>query len=680
MRTVIISAIFICLSAISAKAQTVLTGKVKDSATGEDLIGATVKIMKGKAIVRGGCTNFDGEYRFQIDSAGTYDVEVSYSGYTASRTTGVSVLAGQINHFEVKMQSGVALQSCVITCYKMVPSGKKAKKEKLVRRKSLTSQNIKNLPTRSVNAIVAANAGTSSIDGQNVHIRGSRDNATNYYIDGVRVSQSTVPVQDIEQLPVQTSVKKDENPPATPPPADTAEGTREAYAQILENQFIEARKTPVSTFSIDVDAASYANTRRFIRNGQLPPRDAVRIEELVNYFDYQYPRPADEHPCEAITELGACPWQPENRLLLIALQGREMDLGQVPPSNFVFLVDVSGSMEDENKLPLVVQSLELLTDQLRPNDRVAIVVYAGAAGLVLPSTPSSDKAKIKTALQNLSAGGSTAGGAGIELAYKTARENFVAGGNNRVVLCTDGDFNIGVSSEGGLTQLIENERESGIYLTCLGYGMGNYQDATMQLLADKGNGNHAYIDDLAESQKVLVAEFGGTMYTIAKDVKLQLKFNPEAVASYRLIGYENRLLNEEDFDNDAKDAGELGLGHRVTALYEIVPRHTDRLFENLMTLKFRYKKPTGHGRSRLIEASVSEKPVAETSDNFRLAAAAAEFGLLLRDSKFKGNATWQHAAALAKSASTNDPHGYRAELQELILEAGRLASTTTATH
>lgn len=460
----------------------------------------------------------------------------------------------------------------------------------------------------------------------------------------------------------------------------------EAYSPITENDFKNALLNPLSTFSIDVDAASYSNVRRFITNGQNPPADAVRIEEMINYFNYDYPQPKDEHPFSITTEMSDCPWNTKNKLIHIGLQGKNIDLSELPKSNLVFLVDVSGSMDSPNKLPLLKKSFNLLVDNLRENDRVAIVVYAGAAGLVLPSTSGSDREKILEALNNLSAGGSTAGGAGIKLAYKIAQENFIQGGNNRIILATDGDFNIGASSDGEMTKLIEDKRKSGVYLTCLGFGMGNYKDSKMETLADKGNGNYAYIDNILEAKKVLVTEMGGTLFTIAKDVKLQLEFNPNKVESYKLIGYENRLLNSEDFNDDTKDAGELGAGHTVTALYEIVlkgdgtapfidPLRYQNLTElvpkpsnnELLTVKFRYKKPNEE-TSKLIVNHLTDKsiPLAKTSENFRFSAAVAEFGMLLRDSKYKANATYKQVVELAKVSKGTDEHGYRAELIRLV--------------
>ncbi len=450
----------------------------------------------------------------------------------------------------------------------------------------------------------------------------------------------------------------------------------EDYATIQENRFFEATKEPLSTFSIDVDAASYANMRRFINNGQRPPKDAIRIEEMVNYFEYDYPQPSNNQPFEVITELSECPWQSKHQLLHIGLQGKKIPMDDLPASNIVFLIDVSGSMSDMNKLPLLQSSFKLLTDQLRPQDKVAIVVYAGAAGMVLPSTPGNNKIKIKDAINKLQAGGSTAGGAGIQLAYKIARENFIEDGNNRVILATDGDFNVGESSDAGLVRLIEKERESGVFLTILGFGMGNYKDNKMQQLADKGNGNHAYIDNINEARKVLISEFGGTLFTIAKDVKIQIEFNPTKVAGYRLIGYENRVLDNEDFNDDKKDAGELGSGHTVTAMYEIIPAGVKSSFlaevddlkyqstqvnkeatktKEWMTIKLRYKEPDGN-KSKLIERVVEKSTdnLEKTSDNFRWAASVGGFGMLLRGSEFKSNAEYRKIIELAQSSKGKD--------------------------
>lgn len=470
----------------------------------------------------------------------------------------------------------------------------------------------------------------------------------------------------------------------------------EGYDNINENKFLKATDNPLSTFSIDVDAASYSNVRRFLNQGQLPPAGAVRIEEMINYFHYEYPQPVNNQPFSINTEISDAPWNKHHKLVLIGLQGKKVPMENLPASNLVFLIDVSGSMQGPNRLPLVKSSMKLLVDQLREQDKVSIVVYAGAAGLVLKPTSGTEKTTIKDAIDNLEAGGSTAGGAGIKLAYKTANEYFVKGGNNRVILCTDGDFNIGESSDDAMERLIENERKSGVFLTVLGYGMGNYKDNKMQKLADKGNGNHAYIDGISEAKKVLVNEFGGTLFTIAKDVKLQIEFNPSKVQGYRLIGYENRMLAKEDFNDDKKDAGELGSGHTVTALYEVIPvgvksdflkdvdplkyqendkplsktSHTDEI----MTVKLRYKAPDGEV-SKLIEHPLKDDQlsISKTSDNFRFAASVAEFGMLLRNSEFKASASFDNIIRMAKKAKGNDEEGYRSEFIRLVENAQLLA-------
>ena len=461
----------------------------------------------------------------------------------------------------------------------------------------------------------------------------------------------------------------------------------EGYAPVNENGYKNTRNNPLSTFSIDVDNASYSNIRRFINNGSLPPADAVRIEEMINYFRYDYPEPVGEHPFSVYSEVAVCPWNTKHRLLQIGLRGRSIDKSSLPPSNLVFLIDVSGSMNSPNKLPLLKSAFGLLVNELRPQDRVAIVVYAGAAGLVLESTPGDRKEAIMNAIDNLEAGGSTAGGAGLRLAYKEAEKNFAKGGNNRIILATDGDFNVGESSNGSMERLVEEKRELGVFITVLGFGMGNYKDDKMEIIADKGNGNYSYIDNLQEARRVLVREFGGTLFTLAKDVKFQLEFNPAKVDAYRLIGYENRLLNDEDFNDDTKDAGEMGSGHMVTALYEIIQAGSDedipsvdplkyqestkteknKYSNELLTIKVRYKKPDGR-TSMLLEQAVKDysEDIDDASDNLRFAAAVAEFGMILRDSEFKGRATLESAAILASSAKGNDEEGYRSEMIRLI--------------
>lgn len=470
----------------------------------------------------------------------------------------------------------------------------------------------------------------------------------------------------------------------------------EEYSQFAENKFQLAKVEPLSTFSVDVDAASYSNMRRFINRGNVPDKDAIRIEELVNYFSYNYPEPTGSDPVKISAEVGNCPWNSQNRLVKIGLKARNIAGDNLPASNFVFLIDVSGSMYGATRLDLVKSSLKLLVNNLREKDRVAIVVYAGAAGEVLPSTSGSDKQKIKEALENLTAGGSTAGGAGIQLAYKIAKKNLIKNGNNRIILCTDGDFNVGVSSNDGLQKLIEEERKSGVFLSILGYGMGNYKDSKMQTLAQAGNGNHAYIDNLQEANKVLVNEFGATMYTVAKDVKLQIEFNPGKVQAYRLVGYETRLLNKEDFNDDTKDAGEMGAGHTVTAFYEIIPVGVKSnlignvdplkyqkefkadldsygLHSDLLTIKLRYKQPNSD-TSKKIEVPLIDNNGDNVSDDFRFASAVAMFGQLMKDSQYKGTGTYDKAIALAQKGFSSDAQGYRREFVRLMETAKGLAN------
>ena len=465
------------------------------------------------------------------------------------------------------------------------------------------------------------------------------------------------------------------------------EVSQEDYESFEENSFENPKVSPLSTFSIDVDNASYTNVRRFINNGQTVPKDAVRVEEMVNFFKYEYPQPKNEHPFSINTEYSDCPWNKNHKLLRIGLQGKDIADNQLPASNLVFLIDVSGSMSEANKLPLLKQSLKVLVEQLRKKDKVAIVVYAGAAGLVLPPTSGDQKQIIIESLDKLESGGSTAGGAGIELAYKIAQENFIKDGNNRVLLATDGDFNVGASANTDMQTLIEEKRKSGVFLTCLGYGMGNYKDSKMEILANKGNGNYAYIDNIQEANRFLGKEFKGSMFAIAKDVKIQIEFNRKHVQSYRLIGYENRKLKDEDFTNDAIDAGELGSGHTVTALYEIIPTgvKSDFFKENadlkytpttsisnefsneLATIKFRYKKPDGTTSIEMVEVIKTDSvPLEKSSDDFKFSTAVAWFGLKLRDSKLVENKSSNDIKTLAQKGVSKDKEGYKAEFIRLV--------------
>ncbi|MEI5984343.1 MULTISPECIES: vWA domain-containing protein [Sphingobacterium] len=471
----------------------------------------------------------------------------------------------------------------------------------------------------------------------------------------------------------------------------------ESYQNIDENKFISPLKEALSTFAVDVDAASYSNVRRMINSGTLPPKDAVRVEEMINYFQYNLPAPTNGDPVKIFTELATSPWNKEHKLMRIALKAKNMPTEKLPASNFVFLIDVSGSMFGHNRLPLVKSSLKLLVDQLRPEDKVAIVTYAGSAGLKLKSTAGDQKMTIKNAIDELEAGGSTAGGAGIKMAYNIARENFLKNGNNRIVLATDGDFNVGASSDEDMESLISRERESGVHLTVLGYGMGNLKDSKMEILANKGHGNYAYIDNIAEARKAMVTEFGGTMFTVAKDVKIQVEFNPAYVQAYRLVGYENRLLAAEDFNNDQKLGGDMGVGHAVTAIYEIVPvgvkssaigtvdplkyqengkSKAGALNGELATVKFRYKDPKSEV-SKLQQVVVSDKAVGidAASEDFRFATAVAEFGMLIRNSEFKQKASFASLIARAKAAKGKDDEGYRAEFIRMAENSKSLMDT-----
>ncbi len=473
---------------------------------------------------------------------------------------------------------------------------------------------------------------------------------------------------------------------------DDTKISSERYAKIDENPFLLTKRAPLSTFSIDVDTASYSNVRRYINSGQLPPKDAVRIEELINYFEYDYPQPIGGVPFSVNTEVAQTPWNPKHKIVQIGLQGKKVSLDNVPPSNLVFLLDVSGSMNEPNKLPLLKNSLRILVNQLTPKDRVAIVAYAGASGLVLPSTSVSNKNAIFSALNRLEAGGSTNGGQGIQLAYKVAQDNFILNGNNRVILATDGDFNVGLSSDEQLVKLIENKGKSNIFLSVFGFGSGNLNDSMMEKLSNTGNGNYAYIDSNEEARKALGQQVAGTLYTIAKDVKIQVEFNPARVAGYRLIGYENRIMADKDFNDDKKDAGEIGAGISVTALYEIVPvgqkvinpgvdelkyskvQPTNTEFnDELMTVKLRYKEPK-QDNSKLLTIGVLDKnkSVENASSNLKLATAVAQFGLLLRDSRYKAKSNYQSVINLANSSKGSDLKGYRGDFVNLVKKAKNL--------
>jgi Ca-activated chloride channel family protein len=616
---VFLSALLVGLAALGSQTMTrtsvgSVTGVVVDSSN-VVIVGATVNLMDGAKVVRSGTTDARGEFLFDNVPFGTYELRVAASGFPT-------------------MTSRVAVKD------------------------------VTPVPVR-LTLKSAANGLAESV------MTRARD---------VKVPEPAARAP----APVSAAGRAGEYVASLSIPSSPAFNT-EDYDKIDENRFHRVADDPLSTFSIDVDTASYANVRRFLNQGSLPPADAVRTEELINYFKFAYADAPAGAPFGVTTDVAACPWNPRHRLALIGLQARRMTAENTPPRNLVFLLDVSGSMTPADKLPLIKTAMHMLVDTLAPADRVAIVVYAGASGLVLPSTPGNRRVEIQKAIADLQPGGSTNGAAGIQLAYEIALKSFITGGINRVILATDGDFNVGVTSQGELIRLIEEKRERGIFLSVLGVGTGNLKDSTMEKLADRGNGNYSYLDSLHEARRVLIAEAGATLATVAKDVKIQVEFNPRTVGAYKLIGYENRMLQHQDFNDDRKDAGEIGAGHTVTALYELIPpgepidgpnvdalKYQNRPQANgaarsdeLMTVKLRYKEPDG-AVSKLIARAVPDRPAAELSQNLGFAAAVAEFGLLLRKSEFKGQATWASAKELARRHRGDDPDGYRAELARLI--------------
>ncbi|MFY8187886.1 MAG: YfbK domain-containing protein [Flavobacterium sp.] len=580
----------------------------------------------------------------------------------------VHTLQGQVPGLTISSGSGQPSASSAVVLRGAASIKSNAEPLYVVDGVPLNAESFRNLdPTKFASVTVLKDASTTSIYGN----RG----ANGVIIVNTKTGLSKEEINSLNQNPI--------------PPIDIIPlvDDHEEYETYVENVFESPKASPLSTFSIDVDNASYTNIRRMINNGQKVPKDAVRIEEMVNFFKYDYAQPTDKHPFSIHSEYSDCPWNTNNKMVRIGLQGKNIDDSNLPASNFVFLIDVSGSMNQSNKLPLLKESMKVLVDQLRADDKVSIVVYAGAAGMVLPPTSGNKKMTIIDALDQLQSGGSTAGGAGILLAYKTAKENFIKGGNNRVVLATDGDFNVGASSDNDMERLIEEQRKSGIFLTCLGFGMGNYKDSKMETLANKGNGNYAYIDNIQEANRFLGKEFKGSMFAIAKDVKIQIEFNPALVQAYRLIGYENRKLRPEDFKNDAIDAGELGSGHTVTALYEIVPMNvtsdyfepvnetkyskplpSDENYQNeLATIKFRYKKPDGDKSIEMVNIiSNNATSLQNATNDFKFTAAVAWFGLNLRDSKLVQNKALSDIKKLAKEGMTNDEEGYKAEFIRLI--------------
>ena len=621
-------AMLICF--VSLAQEKTITGVESDNLG--PLPGANVTVKTTTRVTQ---TDFDGKYTIKASKGET--LVFSFVGYSSK-----SITIGKNNTINVKLESAQTLQEVVVMSYD---------------------------------------------DKKESDYNGYLSKPLQGKTTGVQVSATNANIKIRGYSPITKDEQK--HYPNSPSKYDSIlqNNNDEDYGVFLENAFESPKASPLSTFSIDVDNASYTNIRRFINNGQKVPKDAVRIEEMMNFFKYQYPQPTNEHPFSINSEYSDCPWNTNNKLVRIGLQGKNIDDSKLPASNLVFLIDVSGSMFAANKLPLLKESMKVLVNQLRKDDRVAIVVYAGAAGLVLPPTSGNKKMTIMDALDKLQAGGSTAGGAGIQLAYKTAKEHFIKGGNNRVVLATDGDFNVGASSDNDMQRLIEEERKSGVFLTCLGFGMGNYKDSKMETLANKGNGNYAYIDNIQEANRFLGKEFKGSMFAIAKDVKIQIEFNPTFVQAYRLIGYENRKLRPEDFKNDEIDAGELGSGHTVTALYEIVPVNVKSTYfepvndtkyskvENkganyqneLATIKFRYKKPDGDKSIEMVSTIASaSKSLQNASDDFKFTTAVAWFGLNLRDSKLVNNKSLVDIKKLAKEGLANDDEGYKAEFIRLI--------------
>tara|TARA_R110002073_G_scaffold15953_1_gene62068 strand:- start:26064 stop:28136 length:2073 start_codon:yes stop_codon:yes gene_type:complete len=675
-----------CFSLASAQ-EKVVTGIVKDNSGG--LPGASVLI---KGTTDGTDTDFDGKYSIKTRLG---DVLVfSYVGYKT-----VEKIVESSSIIDVTMEAGAVLDEIVVVAYGTSRKASYTGSVTLVRThsKSRKERAKHQVLHGEMNGILL-----NSLNGQpgvssQVIMRGASSLKGNkkplFIVDGVVVSKREFKKLDYKSIN-SLSVLKDEQATALYGSRgvngvviiNTKNGrndlNNESYNEIVENQYKSVESSPLSTFSIDVDKASYSNIRRMINNGQKVSNDAVKIEEMVNYFSYNYPQPKDEHPFSINTEIVKTPWNQKTRLVRIGLQGKTYIQDDLPASNLTFLLDVSGSMDSPNKLGLVKSCFRLLVNQLRKKDKVSIVVYAGAAGVVLEPTSGDKKEKILNALNKLEAGGSTAGGEGIKLAYKLAQENFKKRGNNRVIIATDGDFNVGASSDEAMEKLITEKRKSDVFLSVLGFGMGNYKDSKLETLADKGNGNHAYIDNMQEAQKVFGKEFGGTLYTIAKDVKIQIEFNPQNVAAYRLIGYENRLLNDEDFVDDTIDAGELGSGHTVTALYEILPigitsdlvqqpidlKYTNTSInqykDELFTVKFRYKKPredTSIEMTRVVKNEIQEASV-----DMNFASAIALFGMQLRGSKFHNKSKINDVIALAKKGKGSDVDGYRSEFIRLV--------------
>lgn len=692
------SAIAMLICFVTIAQQRTITGTVTD-VNSAPLPGANIFIKKSKTSA---VTNFDGKYTIKAEKG-----DILVFSYIGMRTENVVVKNSNVINVTLK-ENANQLQEVVTTAYASTKKKMTTGSVVMIRGTaagvpvSLNSQYLAapNLSIREIESISAKNEPMYIVDGVPVKadqmakinpndiddVKVLKDeSAASLY--GSKAANGVVVIVTKNELYKNLSEKELDKKLNIIRPIP-AQPTQEDYDTFVENAFESPKTAPLSTFSIDVDNASYTNIRRFLNNGQEVPKDAVRVEEMVNFFKYNYPQPKDQHPFSINTEVSDSPWNSKNKILKIGLQGKNIPTNDLPASNLVFLIDVSGSMSDMNKLPLLKQSLKILVNELRAKDKVAIVVYAGAAGMVLKPTSGDEKKTIIEALDKLEAGGSTAGGAGIELAYKIASENFIKNGNNRVILATDGDFNVGSSSNSDMEKLIEEKRKTGVFLTCLGYGMGNYKDSKMEILADKGNGNYAYIDNIQEANRFLGKEFKGSMFAIAKDVKIQIEFNPKQVQAYRLIGYENRKLRPEDFKNDAIDAGELGSNHTVTALYEIIPAGVKSDYLNvqpddlkytktetnsanysseLATIKFRYKKPDGDKSIEMIQV-IDNKSVAldKASDDLKFSSAVAWFGLKLRDSKLIADKSSEEIVKLAKQGISNDGDGYKAEFIRLV--------------
>lgn len=665
-------------------------------------------------------------------SAGSYTVEIRYTNFRKYRKEGVEFLENKVLQMDT-----ISLAPLVFTVYGYEENsnyGNTNYPNNISKTSDKKNKQMNVMYKRSSNSSYGfINNATVTVKSPPAFL-GSRANQTGYFINGVKVGSTVAGVNPKESKSrshgqtnqqkiaaierghasltypdtksndekVQYSVPEPPQPTVTAKSPDTIATTKpveesisaEEFNEIIESPFKPTHKNLLSTFSIDVDRASYSNMRRYLQQNQLPPSNAIRTEELLNYFTYKYPQPVNDEPFSITTEMGDCPWNPNHKLVHIGIQGKIVAMDKIPAMNLVFLVDVSGSMSSPNRLPLVIEALKMLTAQLRPQDKICIVTYAGSNTMALPSTPGSEKMKIYAALESLQSGGGTNGAAGINSAYAEATKNFIANGNNRVILCTDGDFNIGISNNEELEKLIVEKRKTGVFLSVLGFGMGNYKDNRMEMLADKGNGNYAYIDKIEEAKKVFVHEIGGTLYTIAKDVKIQMEFNPMFVKEYRLIGYENRLLNNEDFENDAIDAGDLGSGHTVTALYEIVP-NLDKSEQGVLKydpsditpsklegnewlyVKMRYKKPQD-SVSRLLIHKLDNSMTKNATSNFYFSAAVAEFAMIMHKSLYKGTSNFEEVKRLVQENSADDILGYKKEFLSLIKTAEQLTTIVEA--